>query len=100
MTSTRRLRLPVRQMFPTPSISVVDVCLTWTYNVLLLLRQNTRGDLTTRVMLSITEGKFGSSASRKTKAPVLYVHGDKKREQDSEVIQMVLLASEAKRGCG
>ncbi len=60
------------------SMSIVDVRLTWTYDVLLLLRPNMQGDPTTQVMLSIIEGKFGSSTSRKTKVPGLYVHGEKK----------------------
>jgi hypothetical protein len=66
-------------MFAPPSINKVEVCLTCTYNELSLLRPNTWGELTTRVMLSITEGTLGSSASQKTKEPcVLDVDGDTK----------------------
>ena len=80
-TSTRRLRLPVRHMFAPPSINERAVRLTCTYDEPSLLRPKTLGEPTTRVMLSITEGKLGSSASRKIEGPcVLYV-GDGTEEE-------------------
>jgi len=39
------------------------------------MRPKTRGDPTTRVTLSMTEGKSGRSATRRTEGTVLYVDG-------------------------
>jgi hypothetical protein len=68
-TSTRRLRSPVRHILAPLSINEVDVRLTCTYDKLLHLRPNMGGEPTTHVMLSISEGKLGRTASRKTEEP-------------------------------
>jgi hypothetical protein len=58
-------------MFAPPSTSIVDVRLTCAYDALSRLRPKSRGYPTSRVTLSITEGKYVSSASRKTEGPAI-----------------------------
>ncbi len=67
-------------MFAPPSISKRAVCLTCTYNDPSLLRPNTLGELMTRVMLSITNGKFESFTSRKD---------EKRRKDEGHVVGVV-----------
>ena len=65
-TSTNISRSPVRQMLAPPSINVDEVFHTRTEDQLLSWRPNTRGEPTTCVILSITNGKSGMLAMAKT----------------------------------
>jgi hypothetical protein len=71
----------MRHMFAPPSINEQAVRLTCTYIEPSLLRPKTLGELTTRVMLSITEGKLGSSASHKIEGPCILYVGDGTEEE-------------------